>query len=168
MSFVIGTAASTQDATFADSISTSHTNPAYCGAKVLTLSPTFAFVSISGTNIVVDTTNPADVGGPHSITLTVALADYSSVVILTKNFSVTITCAVQTLTFVTAPVSPTLLANLDPQPVDIPVAVSKYPDCLETLTFEFVPNTNAFLSIIDQTQNAATIRLSGATIADAG
>ena len=95
MSFVIGTTATTQDATFEDAISTAHSNSAYCGAKVLTLTPTYSFVTISRTNIVLSTSNPADVGGPISMTLTVALADpnYAAVPALTKTFTVTITCA---------------------------------------------------------------------------
>ena len=113
MTFVIGTTASTQDATFDDSISTAHSNPVYCGAKVLSLSPTFAFATISGSNIVVDTTDPADVGGPYSVTLTVTLADYPSVTALTKTFTVTITCAVQTLTFATSPPNTSCAVDVD-------------------------------------------------------
>ena len=113
MTFVIGTAAQSQDATFDDAISTDHTDLTYCGAKVLSMSPTFTFVTITGSNIVVDTTDPADVGGPHSITLTVTLADYPAVTALTKTFSVTITCAVQTLTFATPPVNTSCTVDVD-------------------------------------------------------
>ena len=82
-------------------------------------------MTISGTNIVVDTTDPANVGGPYSITLTVTLADYPMVTALTKTFSVTITCAVQTVTFSTPPPAVTnLVVDVDTQPMDIPFAIS--------------------------------------------
>jgi len=76
MIFYIGSAATTQDATFSDSIAEAHGNPTYCGSRSLTLSPTLSYLTITSPNIVLSTTNVANAGGPISVTLTVKLSSY--------------------------------------------------------------------------------------------
>ena len=89
-----------------------------CGPMTYTLSPIYSFLSISGTNMSLATTNVADTG-PHPTSLTISMANYPTIT-LTKNFTATIACLVQILTFVTTPAaSTTLQVGIDTQPMDI-------------------------------------------------
>ena len=88
----------TQDVSFTDTIAELHRNPTYCGARSYTLSPPHTFLSISGTTMILQTSIPSD-EGTYPITLVVGLTSYPGVAILTKRFSVTITCEVLSLTF---------------------------------------------------------------------
>ena len=64
------------------------------------------------------TTNVADTG-PHPTSLTISMANYPTIT-LTKNFTATIACLVQILTFVTTPAATTTLqVGIDTQPMDI-------------------------------------------------
>ena len=51
--------------------------------------------------------------------------------------------------------------------MDIPFAITQSPACSDALTYELVPNTNAFLSIVNPTATSGSVRISGATNADA-
>ena len=52
MSYKVSLAAVTQDISFTDTIATSHAGqPAYCGARTYTLSPTHTFLTISGSTM---------------------------------------------------------------------------------------------------------------------
>jgi len=156
MAFLIGLAATTQDATFSDVISDSHGNSAYCGAKVLTLSPTYSFLTITSPNIVLYTTNIADASGPLSVTLTVALANYPGI-LLSKTFQVTIALA---LDFLIAPTSQVLKVGIDAQPLDIPISMT---ETGMTLSFALTPYGLPFISFVSQTSTTGVLRISGAT-----
>ena len=70
------------------------------------------------------TTSVSDVG-TYNAALTVSLTSYSGVASITKNFTVTVTCEVQTLTFSTAPsASTTLQVGIDTQPYNIAYVIS--------------------------------------------
>ena len=76
------------------------------------------------------TNDPADVG-TYAVALVVGLADYSGVATITKNFTVTVTCTVLTLSFTTPPVaSTTVRIGIDSQPILLPFATTKFPNCV--------------------------------------
>ena len=147
MSYKVSLAAVTQDITFTDTIATSHSGqPAYCGARTYTLSPTHTFLTISGSTMSLSTATVTDVG-TYNVSLTVSLASYSGVTSVTKTFSVTITCEVQTLTFTTAPsASTTLQVGIDAQPSSIFYTIGQTPACGNTVTFSMSPSIS-FLSL---------------------
>ena len=88
--FVSG-AAATQDVSFADSISTSHSNPTYCGPKTYSFSPTLSFLSVSGTTLFLITTNPNDVS-VNTVTITVSLTNYPAIASVSATFQATVLC----------------------------------------------------------------------------
>ena len=94
--------AQNQDISFADSVATTNGIASYCGARTYILFPIHSFLNISGTTLSLQTSNVADVG-VYNVELKVSLANYPMVPSITKNFVVTITCEVQTLTFTTSP-----------------------------------------------------------------
>ena len=83
MSNKVSLAAVTQDVSFLDSIATSHANPAYCGARTYTFSPTNSFLTITGTTMSLATSIVADVG-EYNVDVIVTLTDYPLVASLTK------------------------------------------------------------------------------------
>ena len=94
---------------FVNTIATSHNNASYCGVTTLTFVPSLpSFLQITGSNLILSSTNPNDVGVTN-YELTIALQDYPSIAPLTKLFSSTITCEVLTLTFTIAPPASTTL-----------------------------------------------------------
>ena len=95
-----------QDISFLDSIATGLSIPAHCGARNYSLLPTHSFLTISGTTMSLATSTVADVG-EYPINLTVSLTNYTDVASITKSFTVTITCEVQTLNIWTAPAAST-------------------------------------------------------------
>ena len=104
MSNKVSLAAVTQDVTFADSIATGHSVPAYCGARTYTFSPIYTFLTISGTTLSLATSLVSDVG-TYNVNMIVSLTDYSGVASITKLIVITITCEVFTITANTVPVS---------------------------------------------------------------
>lgn len=82
--FVSGTAA-TQDVSFLDTISISHSNPSYCGPRTYTFSPILSFLSVSGSTLTLSSTNPNDVS-VNIVTITVALTNYSTIATVSKTF----------------------------------------------------------------------------------
>jgi hypothetical protein len=129
-----------------------------------TLSPNSGFLSISGTTISLATMNVADIG-PHSMVLTIAMANYLTIT-LTKSFTATITCVVQTLTFTTVPAASTTLKYSD-SAVYLPFVTSQTPACGNTVSFAISP-TKLFLSLPSPTASGGIVRISGATLADIG
>ena len=91
MSNFVSSPAVTQDVTFADSIATGHSVPAYCGARTYTLLPTYTFLTISGTTLSLATSLVSD-AGVYIVEMMVSLTDYPGVVSITKTFLVTIGC----------------------------------------------------------------------------
>ena len=87
MSTKVSQTAATQDISFADLIGTAHGDPNYCGAKIYTISPSLSFLTLSETTLSLSTTNVADVCN-KTITLTVALAEFGLIPVLTKTFTV--------------------------------------------------------------------------------
>ena len=167
MSYKVSLAAVTQDISFTDTIATSHAGqPAYCGARTYTLSPTHTFLTISGSTMSLSTATVTDVG-TYNVSLTVSLASYSGVTSVTKSFIVTISCEVQTLTFITAPAaSTTLQIGIEVQPSTIAYTIGQTPACGNVGTFSMSPSIS-FLSL--QTLTSATggyVQINGANIAD--
>ena len=121
---------------------------------------------MTGSSIDVWTDSISDVGGPYSMTLTISLPDYPMVPALTKNFSVTIVCLVQTLTFASPPPNTTCELFVDTQPMEIPFSVTQSPACADSLTYQLSPTSNAFLSVINPTATSGSIQITGATSAD--
>lgn len=96
------------------------------------------------------------------------MTSWPSVPALTKTFTVTITCAVQTLSFSAPPAAlSNLIVGSDPQPMDIPFAISQFPACNAPTTYSLSPSTHTFLSLVNLTNSGGTVRVSGATTSDA-
>ena len=93
MSNFVSSPAVLQDVTFADSIATGHSVPAYCGARTYTLSPIYTFLTISGTTLSLATSLVSNVG-TYNVNMIVSLTDYSGVASITKPIVLTITCEV--------------------------------------------------------------------------
>lgn len=85
--------AQNQDISFADSVATTNGIASYCGARTYIVFPIHSFLNISGTTLILQTSNVADVG-VYNVELKVSLANYPMVPSITKNFVVTITCEV--------------------------------------------------------------------------
>ena len=109
MSYQIAAAqAATQTTPFLNTVATGQSNPTYCGANTFAFSPAKTFLSVSGNIISVSTSDPADVN-TYSITVTVSLTDYPSIPSISKTFTITITCVVQTLSFSLVPPASSIL-----------------------------------------------------------
>jgi hypothetical protein len=78
-------AAATQEITFADTISESHLNPTYCGARTYNISPNYNFLTISGTTLNLFTIDVLNCG-TYKIALKISLTDYPMISSITKNF----------------------------------------------------------------------------------
>ena len=119
MSYVLTATAVTESNPFPNSIATSNGNPTYCGANTYTFVPTKTFLTVSGSTISVLTSNVADTG-VHIVAVTVSLTNNPGVTSITQNLTITITCVVSTLIFVTPPAALTTLNfGIDSQPMDI-------------------------------------------------
>ena len=125
MTYQIAATAVTQTTPFPNTLATFLSNPNFCGANTFSFSPTKTWLTVSGNTISVATSNVADVG-TFSITVTVSLTDYPppAVASISKTFTITISCAVQTVSFSTSPVSTTLRVGIDTQPKDIAFATT--------------------------------------------
>ena len=167
MSNKVSLAAETQDVSFLDSIATSHSNPTYCGARTYSLSPTSAFLTISGSSIMSLSTNNVSDRGVHNITIRVSLTNYSGVTYIEKILVITITCEVQIFTFSTAPpASTTLLVGITTQPSNIAYAISQTPACGNTVTFN-MSSSQSFLSLPTPTSaTGGNVQINGATNAN--
>ena len=108
---------------------------------------------------------PADVG-IYNIKLTIGLLDHPEVIPIVKNFVVTITCEVFTLTFYTLPAVKTTRIYTD-SAVNLPFVMLQSPACGKTVTYTISP-TKAFLSLQSPTSAGGSLRISGATISDIG
>ena len=153
-----------QNLIFTNTIAASHADPNYCGPMIYTLSPTSGFLSISGINMILATTNVADVG-LHPLSLTIAMENYPTIT-LTKNFTATITCVVQTLSFATVPATSTTLKYSD-SAVNLTFATIQTPACGKSVSFAISP-TKTFLSLMNPTASGGSVQISGATYTDIG
>lgn len=79
----------TQDVSFLDSISTSKADSTYCGARTYSMSPTYNFLTISGSIMSLSTNSVGDVN-VYNVALTVSLTNYSGVTSINKNLVITI------------------------------------------------------------------------------
>ena len=120
LNYQIAEAAVTQTTPFPNTIATAKSNPTYCGANTFSFSPTKTWLTVSGNTISVSTSTAADVG-TFNIIVTVSLADYPppAVASISKTFTITISCVVQTVSFSTSPISSTLRVGIDTQPKNI-------------------------------------------------
>lgn len=151
---------SSQDITF-----TVGGSSAICNQK-FTLTPAHSFLSINGFQLTLATTDPNDVG-TYSVDLKVELTDYPTVASITKNFQVTITCQVLSLTFDAATPNNVLFrVGVDTQPFSIAYSVTKTPACLAGPAFTLTPGGLSFLSNSPGAFGGSLI-ISGATPADA-
>jgi hypothetical protein len=137
MTLSIGSS-STQDATFMDTIATSHSLPAHCGTRTYTFTPTKTFLTvISGSTLQVASNDPADVG-TYNISMLVKLTDWPAIAGITKTFTVTVSCTVSTVSFSTSPIATkTIEVGIDSQPFTTNYAVTKSPNCAQNPTFTF-------------------------------
>ena len=120
MTYQIAATVVTQTTPFPNTVATSQSNSIFCGANTFSFSPTKTWLTVSGNTISVTTSTVADVG-TFSINVTVSLADYPppGVASISRTFTITISCVVQTVSFSTSPVSTTLRIGIDTQPKDI-------------------------------------------------
>ena len=81
-----------QNLIFTNTIAASHADPNYCGPMIYTLSPTSGFLSISGINMILATTNVADVG-LHPLSLTIAMEPATSTTLKYSDSAVNLTFA---------------------------------------------------------------------------
>ena len=117
MTYQIAATAVTQTTPFPNTVATAQSNPTFCGAKTFSFSPTKTWLTVLGNTISVSTSTVADVG-LYTINVTVSLASYPppAVASISKTFTITISCVVQTVSFSTSPVSTTLRVGIDTQP----------------------------------------------------
>lgn len=168
MTLSIGSS-STQDATFSDTIATSHSLPAHCGTRTYTFTPTKTFLTvISGSTLQVASNDPADVG-TYNISMLVKLTDWPAIAGITKTFTVTVSCIVSTVSFSTSPIaSKTIELGIDSQPFTTNYAVTKSPNCAQNPTFTF----NQTLTFLTKTNNAdnisGVVTINNATLAHKG
>lgn len=128
------------------------------------LSPAWGFLFISGATMSLAATNVADTGA-HPTSLIIAMSNYPTIS-LTKSFTATITCLVQTLTFNTAPAASTTHKYSD-SARDLTFVTSQTPACGNTVTFTISP-TQTFLSLPSPTSSAGNVRISGASFSNIG
>ena len=120
----------TQDATFTDTIASYWGQASYCGTRKYTFVPSKNFLTvINGSTLKVASDDVEDIG-THPIEMLVKLTDFPSIVGITKNFDVVVTCTVSTLTFSTSPMSSkTIEVGIDSQPFRMNYVVTKSPNC---------------------------------------
>ena len=86
--------------------------------------------------------------------MTVKLTDFPAIAGITKNFTVTVTCTVSTLSFSTSPLaSKTIEVGIDGQPFTMNYAVTKSPNCAQNPTWSMSPS----LSFVTKTENAGNL-----------
>jgi len=120
------TQTATQDITFWDNLGQAMSNYSQCGPRTYTFTPALpSFLSLDAgqTTLTLTTSNPADVG-VYSYSFEVKLQNHAAVPGLTKNFQVTITCEVFTLSFTTSPVNLFVEPGVTTQPATSPFVVS--------------------------------------------
>ena len=72
--------------------------------------------------------------------MTVAKTDWPSVLSITKNFQVTITCEVFSILFSSSPLIQVFRLGVDSQPYSFPFAVSRNPLCTQLPSFTLAAN----------------------------
>jgi hypothetical protein len=151
-----------------DSITTSNGILNYCGTRIYTLLPNFAFLTISGTTMSLSTTSVGDVGVHGPISLTVSLQSYPRVATITKIFYATISCLVQTLAFVSAPAAlSTVQVGIVTQPFSIAFTITQIPACGNTVAFA-LSSPPTFMSLPNITLTGGNIQIFGATLTNLG
>ena len=126
------------------------------------LSPSPAIASISGNTLTLNPTFPADAGS-WDVTLTVGLVNYSSIATISISFKIVVVCTVTGLNFTTSPPSLTQLeVGIDTQPLLIPYAVSKTPNCPQMVTFALSGTIPTFVSIQNPQNASGDIQVDGA------
>jgi hypothetical protein len=107
--------------------------------------------------------------GVYNLSLEIKLTDYPMVPAVTKNFKITITCTVTTLTFTSNPPANTSLeVGVDPDPHDMTFAISKTPNCVQDPTFTLASTPAAAFSsrTINVDGESGYVRITGLTLAD--
>ena len=99
----------------------------------------------------------------------VKLTDFPSIK-LTKTFSVTVTCTVSTLTFLTSSMSPlaskTIEVGVDSQPFTMNYAVTKTPNCAQNLTWS-LSQSLSFVTKVENVDNlSGVVTINNATMAN--
>jgi hypothetical protein len=147
----------TQGATFEDSVANSRTPADYCGARTYTFTPNLSFLTIINGSTLQVSTNDVNYVGLHNIRMEVKLKDFQQVAGIIKEFTVTITCTVSTLTFSQSPpASKTIEVGIDSQPFTMNYAVTKSPNCPQNLTWTFNP-TLAFITKAENPDNVSGV-----------
>jgi hypothetical protein len=126
------------------------------------LSPSPAIASISGNTLTLNPTLPADAGS-WDVTLTVGLVTYPTIATISISFKIVVVCTVTGLNFTTIPPSLTQLeVGIDTQPLLIPYAVSKTPNCPQMVTFALSGTIPTFVSIQNPQNASGDIQVDGA------
>jgi hypothetical protein len=150
------------DISINDAIGTSHTDQTYCGARSFVLSPSPAIVSISGNTLTLNPLLPADAGS-WDVTLAVGLAAYPTIATISIQFKIAVVCTVTGLNFATSPSNLTQLkVGIDTQPLLIPYAVSKTPNCPQIVTFALSGTIPTFVSLQNPQNASGDIQVDGA------
>jgi hypothetical protein len=159
--------ATTQDVNFTQS-----NGRVGCGPRTYTFSPNYTFLThtgsaadsfMTGNLLNLSTTDPTT-EGPHAVALTVTLTLYPTITV-TKNFTVTIICVVNTMSFVqTSPITSIFKLGIDTDPMNIAYSVTKNPSCVSSPAFTISPS----LSFITNSPsgNGGNIVVSGVTPSD--
>jgi hypothetical protein len=109
--------------------------------------------------------------GVYNLSLEIKLTDYPMVPAVTKNFKITITCTVTTLTFTSnPPASTSLEVGVDPDPHDMTFAISKTPNCVQDPTFTLASTPAAAFSsrTINADGESGYVRIAGYLLPDGG
>ncbi len=110
MNYQITGTAATQITPFANTVATAQSNPTYCGANSFSFSPLNTFLTVIGNTISLYTNDSTNVG-TYNINVTVSLIDYPTVPSISKSFTITINCAVTSLTITSQASNTTILLN---------------------------------------------------------
>ena len=139
MTYQIAATAVTRLIPFTNTVATAKSNATFCGANIFSFSLTKTWLTFSGNTISVSTSDLAD-AGTYTLTVTVSLADYPPPVpaSLSKTFTISICDLVQTVSFLTSPVSTTFRVGIDTQK-DIYFSTTQTPACGKTVTFTLSP-----------------------------
>jgi hypothetical protein len=91
----------------------------------------------------------------------VKLTDFPAIPGITKNFTVTVTCTVSTLSFsISPPASKTIEVGIDSQPFTMNYAVTKSPNCAQNPTWSMSPSLAYITKAENQDNMSGVITIS--------
>jgi hypothetical protein len=99
--------------------------------------------------------------------MTVSLQNYASVS-LSKDFDVTITCLVNTVTFQTPPAAILIEPGITTQPVNSAFMTTQSPNCGNPVSFTWVSAPPSFISLTGILSFSGAVQATGATLSNLG